>query len=261
MFEPPPYTLPNLTTRWLGQPLFFTREVDSTNRLLREMAREGATSGTVILTEYQHLGRGRQGRGWNAPPGSSLLLSILLPPPTSSERYPLLPLVLAVAVARTLENHLALEPAIKWPNDVLLGQRKCCGILVESDWTGNVPTSVVAGIGLNVNQEVDAFETLPEATSLRLVRGTGVERGPLLAELLNETERTYDTFQKGWEPHEAWRKRATLLGQPILVQPAQGAPWRATALDLSPDGRLLVQREDGQQEQVLAADVSIRFEP
>lgn len=259
MFEPLPFNF-TLTTQWLGQPLFFVREVDSTNRLLREMAREGAAAGTVVMTDHQIGGRGRRGRSWTTPPGSSLLSSTLLRPLVWTARHTLLPIVTAVAIARTLETHLGLQPEIKWPNDILLSGRKCCGILIESEWQHNKPT-IIVGIGLNVNQTEEDFVDLPTATSLSLPQGKGmmIERGALLAVLLKQLERAYDEFEVGWPPHNAWRKRATWLGQMIIVYPAEAEAWSGIARDLASDGALLVERADGKCVRLSAGDVSVRF--
>jgi BirA family biotin operon repressor/biotin-[acetyl-CoA-carboxylase] ligase len=257
MFEPLPFDLP-LTTQRLGRALFFAREVDSTNRVLAGMVDERTPEGTLVLADFQEAGRGRRARAWAAPPGSSLLLSVLLRPSPLSGRYGLLPIVVGVAVARALESHLGLRPAIKWPNDLLLDGRKCCGILIESATSEGGGTTTIVGIGLNVNQEEAAFTELPDATSLRLALGREIERGPLLAALLTELERAYDAFLDGWEPHDAWRRRSPFLGQPIMVHPADGEAWPATALDLAPDGSLIVQDADGQEERLQAADVSVR---
>lgn len=256
MYDPLPVALP-LPTAWLGHPLVFLRSVDSTNRLLAKWGDDGAAEGFVLVADFQQAGRGRRGRDWVADPGSSLLFSLLLRPTMQPDRLGLLPLVVGVAVARALEKHLGLRPALKWPNDLLLDGQKCAGSLIEM-----APSEgghrVVVGTGLNVNQEPATLASLPEATSLRLALGHEVPRGPLLAALLGELERAYDDFRAGWQPHESWHRRATLLGQPITVHPAQGTPWPATAVALAEDGSLLVQDEQGERHALRAADVSVR---
>lgn len=258
MFQALPFDI-HPSTRWVGKPLLYLPEVDSTNRLLRERASEGvAAEGTVILTEHQRAGRGRQGRQWNDVPGTSLLFSLLLTPPALTAQDALLPLVTAVAGARALERHLGLAPEIKWPNDLRLDGRKVAGILLESEMAGPGRPLIVVGMGLNVNQEAAALAGLPEATSLRLHQGSPVERGPLLATLLEELERAYDAFRGGWQPHAAWRRRAGWLGGAIVVHPSSGEPWEARAVELNPDGSLQVRRVDGTRMDLHAGDVSVR---
>jgi BirA family biotin operon repressor/biotin-[acetyl-CoA-carboxylase] ligase len=115
----------------------------------------------------------------------------------------------------------------------------------------------IVGMGLNVNQGAEAFEGLPEATSLRVAGGTTIERGPLLAALLGEFERAYNEFLGGWQPQEAWRRRSAMLGQSVLVKEAERT-WPATALDLAEDGGLLVESSEGRRVHLHAADVSVR---
>lgn len=258
-FDALPFDLKPMT-RWMGHPLFFMREIDSTNRLLRQLAHQGSPEGTVLLTDYQLAGRGRRGRDWTAPPATSLLSSHLLRFSQSTLSLSLLPLLVSVAVARTLENHLALAPVIKWPNDILLDGRKCCGILIESEWE-NGQLTIMVGIGLNVNQEEETFQSLPYATSLKCVTGQKIARGPLFAALLHELEKAYDHFRAGWLPHDAWRQRAPwLVGQPITIYPSQPPSYRATALDLAHDGALLIQHPNGNQVRLHAGEVSVRPE-
>jgi BirA family biotin operon repressor/biotin-[acetyl-CoA-carboxylase] ligase len=257
MFDPLPFALA-LTTQWLGHPLYYVRETDSTNRLLRDVALAGTPAGTVIVTDYQTAGRGRRGRAWQVPPGSALLFSALLPafPP---ERLTLLPIVTAVAVARALERHLALNAFIKWPNDLLLDGRKCGGILVESEWDTTHAPTVVVGIGLNLNQLPADFAELPNATSMYAHTGTPVERAAFLAVLLAELEQGYTALKAGWMPHAEWSRRAGVPGQPLWVHPADGESWAATAVALGASGELIVQDTQGHQIALYAGDVSVRY--
>jgi BirA family biotin operon repressor/biotin-[acetyl-CoA-carboxylase] ligase len=257
MFDPLPFDL-HLNTRWLGHPLYFVAETDSTNRLLRNLAPGGTTPGTVLFTDYQSAGRGRQGRHWNAPPGSGLLFSILLPSfPT--ETMTLLPIVTAVAVARAYERHLGVSPFIKWPNDLLVDGRKCGGILVEGEWSPGGTLHLVVGIGLNINQSEEDLAALPSATSLRAIVGRAIPRAPLFAVLLEELERAYDAFADGWAPHAEWSRRAGVPGQPLWVHTVEETPWSATAIALGAGGELVVNDSEGHSITLHAGDVSVRY--
>lgn len=257
MFDPLPFDL-NLNTRWLGYPLYFVAETDSTNRLLRNLAPGGTTPGTVLWTDYQSAGRGRQGRQWNAPPGSGLLFSLLLPS-FPADQITLLPIVTAVAVARAYERHLHVSPFIKWPNDLLLDGRKTGGILVEGEWNTKKASHLVVGIGLNINQSASDFEGLPSATSLRAVLGRDVPRAALFAVVLEELERAYDAFADGWAPHAEWSRRAGVPGQPLWVHTVEETPWSATAVALGAGGELVVNDSDGHSITLHAGDVSVRY--
>jgi BirA family transcriptional regulator, biotin operon repressor / biotin---[acetyl-CoA-carboxylase] ligase len=171
-----------------GRPYLYEDACESTQRLLAGDLGEGA----VAVCDVQTAGRGRLGRGWEAPAGSSLLCSVLLKLP--KERKPTeLSLVAGVAVAETVEHALGLAVQIKWPNDVMVNRRKVAGILAEA--TGE---TAILGIGLNVNQSRDELPsaTRVEATSLYLADGVRRPRAPILADLLGELEHAYDRWRE-----------------------------------------------------------------
>lgn len=162
----------------------------STQRLLEEDDAEGA----VAVAEEQSEGRGRLGRSWHAPARTSVLCSVLLRPTVDSARLPELSLIAGGAVAEAIAEVTGIEPAIKFPNDVLIGGRKVAGILAEA---GN--GRVVLGIGVNVNQAEEQLpaETPHPPTSLRLETGKTIDRAQLLAEILAQLERAYDAWIRG----------------------------------------------------------------
>lgn len=170
-----------------GHVYRYAEITDSTQRMLAEDEAEGA----VAVAEVQTEGRGRLGRAWEAPTGTSVLVSVLLLPAVEAPRLPELSLVAGGAVAQAIAEVTGLEPAIKFPNDVLVGGRKVAGILAESS-----AGRVVLGIGVNVNQ---ALEQLPtdakiEPTSLRLELGAPVSRARLVTVILLQLERGYDAW-------------------------------------------------------------------
>ena len=162
----------------------------STQRMLGEDSAEGA----VAVTEEQTEGRGRLGRRWEAAPGTSILVSVLLVPPVEPPRLPELSLVAGGAVAQAIAEITGIEPAIKFPNDLLIGMRKVAGILAESS-----EGRVVLGVGVNVNQTAQQLpaDTLIPPTSLRVVLGEPVDRARLLAAILLHLEREYDAWTTG----------------------------------------------------------------
>ena len=170
-----------------GQVYRYAEQSPSTQRLLKEDDVEGS----VAVAEEQTEGRGRLGRSWHAPPRSSVLMSVLLRPAVTSERLPELSLVAGGAVAQAIADVTGLEPTIKFPNDVLLGDRKVAGILAEAS-----DGRVVLGVGVNANQ---TEEELPEQTqhpptSLRIELDAPVNRARLLAAILLQLERAYDAW-------------------------------------------------------------------
>jgi len=173
-----------------GKVYRYAEVTPSTQRMLAEDSAEGA----VAVAEEQTEGRGRLGRRWEAAAGSSILVSVLLVPSVEPPRLPELSLVAGGAVAQAIAELTGIEPAIKFPNDLLIGMRKVAGILAESS-----EGRVVLGIGVNVNQTAQELpaETLTPPTSLRVVLGEPVDRARLLAAILLHLERDYDAWTTG----------------------------------------------------------------
>jgi BirA family transcriptional regulator, biotin operon repressor / biotin---[acetyl-CoA-carboxylase] ligase len=177
---------PLLTGRF-GHVYRYEEHCPSTQRLLQSDDPEG----TVAVAEEQSEGRGRLGRSWHAPTGTSVLVSVLLRPTVDPPRLPELSLIAGGAVAEAIAETTGLDPAIKFPNDVLLGGRKVAGILAEAG-----DGRVVLGIGVNVNQTAEELplDMETEPTSLRLELGERVDRATLLAAILLRVELAYDAW-------------------------------------------------------------------
>jgi BirA family transcriptional regulator, biotin operon repressor / biotin---[acetyl-CoA-carboxylase] ligase len=173
-----------------GHVYRYAETTDSTQRMLAEDESEGA----IAVAEVQTEGRGRLGRVWDAPAGTSVLVSVLLLPAVEAPRLPELSLVAGGAVAQAIAEVTGLEPAIKFPNDILVQGRKVAGILAESS-----EGRVVLGIGVNVNQTLEQLpaDTKTEPTSLRLELSGPVNRARLLAAILLQLERAYDDWVTG----------------------------------------------------------------
>ena len=211
-----------------GEPYLYEPECESTQLLLLG---SGMPEGAVAVTDRQTGGRGRLGRRWEAPAGSSLLVSVLLHPPPERAR-PELSLVAALAAAETVESATSLSAQVKWPNDVMLNRRKVAGILSElSEGT------VVVGIGMNVNQRREELpaDTPTEAGSLVRDAGEGPQRAALLGSLLDRLERDYGTWLDAGVSalYSEIGARDFLRGRRITID---GEP--ATALQIVRDGRL-----------------------
>jgi BirA family biotin operon repressor/biotin-[acetyl-CoA-carboxylase] ligase len=226
-----------------GRPYLFEESCESTQRLLEP----GLPEGAVAVCDVQTSGRGRLGRGWEAPPGTAVLCSTLLRPPAGRKPAEL-SLVGGLAAAEAVERATDLAAQIKWPNDVMVNRRKVAGLLAEA-----AEGTVVLGIGLNVNQ---AREELPAETaiapaSLRTVDGVVRDRARVLADLLAALERNYDLWRDGGLDalYDGLGARDFLRGRRVVVDGREGY---GVAIDRS--GRLEV-KLDGERRLIESGEV------
>jgi BirA family biotin operon repressor/biotin-[acetyl-CoA-carboxylase] ligase len=236
-------------------------EVDSTQRVARALARAGAAEGTVVIAERQTAGRGRLGRDWHSPAGLNLYCSIVLRPALALSAVPQVALVAGVAVAAAVEEETAIRPAIKWPNDVLLGGRKVAGILVEMDAEVERVHHVIAGIGVNLNASPTAFPRAlrARATSLLIATGRPVDRAAFTGRLLAALEARYGRFSTvGFASVRAeWESYSCLTGTDVRVA-GPGGEIGGRVLGLAPDGALRLRRPGGREVRVVAGEVTVR---
>lgn len=223
----------------------------STNALAAEAADAGAAEITVLGADHQTAGRGRRGRVWEAPPGTSLLVSMVLRPPGAASG--LLPLLAGLALAETVARHLpTAEVALKWPNDLLVGGRKAAGILAELRPDG----AVVIGTGVDVDWRGAARPAgAPGAVSLAEVAGADVDRWRVLAGYLGVFGRRYGEWRTRPTAFLAdYRTRCATLGRRVRVELAVGAV-EGTAIDVADGGLLEVRADDGTLHRLSAGDV------
>jgi BirA family biotin operon repressor/biotin-[acetyl-CoA-carboxylase] ligase len=230
--------------------------VVSTNDVIRERARAGAPEGTAVVAEAQSAGRGREGRSWSSPPGN-LFLSVLLRPALPPEALPALPLLAGVALAEAAAGY-GVAARLKWPNDVLVGERKLGGILVEASSSGSGLEFVVAGVGLNL--VVDPLELPDElrssVTSIRAETGAKIEPFAAARAVLTRLRVWYDRLSRdGASPVlAAWRSAAVpWWGERVEVQSA-GTRVEGVARDIDASGALLLETDDGATLRVLSGD-------
>ena len=249
-----------LETAHIGRRIICYDAVDSTNLVLKELAREGAADGTVVVADTQGTGRGRMERAFFSPPGKGIWVSILLRPTFLPQDAPKCTLMAAVAVARAMEK-FGLRAGIKWPNDIMHEGRKLVGILTEMSAEMDRVNYVVIGIGINVNIAAEDFpeELRPIATSLMQMKGAPLPRVAFLQELLRALDTLYAEVQRaGFAPVlAAWKEYAVTLGQTVRVIAPAGEEFEGVAADIDAEGALLIDTPAGQR-RVLAGDVSIR---
>ncbi len=246
----------------------------STNADALELARQGEPEGIVLVADHQGAGRGRHGRTWTAPPGASLLATVLLRPPatvlgaTTS--------AMAVAAAEAVEAVAGFAPRLKWPNDLVWPgdgsspDRKLAGILAEAEWPtgasiadgwrppGRGERAVVAvGIGLNVDWPSELPQELTDvAVAVNHVTGTSVDREELLVALLGRLDHHYSQLLAGTgsSVSDAWRRRSATLGRRVRVDLGTD-DVEGTAVDVTDDGHLVVETADGERRTLAVGDV------
>ncbi len=249
-----------LKTKTMGQSIYFYEETDTTNNRARELALEGAPEGTLVVAEKQTAGRGRRGKVWESPLGTGIWMSLVLRPQIMPAEASVLTLLCGLATAEAIEAETGLSAGIKWPNDILINGKKAIGILTEMDCEMSEVHFVIPGIGINVNTASFPPEIADIATSLYLECGKTVSRRRLVHKVLERLEEHYETFLRTGSftaMLEDYRKHCITLGKEVHVLGRE--PFFAEALDITPEGELLVRRADnGKEEVVFSGEVSIR---
>ena len=221
----------------------------STNTELARIASEGAAEGVAILADEQTAGRGRLQRAWSSPKGAGLYFSILLRPAIPIDQWPLITFMAALAVGDALQEATGLRTDIKWPNDLLSGERKICGILAEAIETP-VGRAVIVGIGINLMPS--AF---PAATSVWEATGVKPDREAILAALLSALTRWYSLLGEREKIVAAWTSRSSYATGKVVQVSNGDEQWQGTTCGLEPDGALRLQMVNGEIKIIRAGDI------
>lgn len=241
----------------IGHSIIHYLRTDSTNATALDLARQGAGHGTVVLAEEQTAGRGRLGRTWYSEKSSGIYASVILRPPFSPSAAPILTLLAGVAVARALGKTTGLGVDIRWPNDILVNEKKVCGILTEMNAELGRLHAVVLGIGINVNHTAMPDDLKPIATSLRIESGRAWSRVQMVIALLRELEKHYRLLleQGSGAIAERWAAASTYAnGKRIRLVRAEGESL-ATTTGLDASGALRVRYDDGREETLVAGEI------
>ena len=245
-------------TKWTGKTVHFAREIDSTNLWIKRLAKEGAPEGTLALAEFQSAGRGRLGRSWEVPEGTSVMMSILLRPKFEPQYAPTLTLVMGMAVAKAVKN-LGFDVSIKWPNDVVVSHKKICGILTEMGVRDGKIDYAVIGVGINVNIKEFPEEMADKATSLYLESGREFDRNQIPGLVMEAFEEYYEKFAATCDLSGLKEEYESILAnynQPVRVLAKE--PYEGVARGITDGGELLVEKTDGTIVAVSAGEVSVR---
>lgn len=226
----------------------------STNAVVADRARAGAADGLVVVTDHQTVGRGRLDRVWETPAGTALTFSALLRPEIPAERWPWLPLLTGVAVAAGLRR-VGVDAGLKWPNDVLVGDHKLAGILVERvEPAAGLPVGPAAVLGVGINVGMTAEELPVETATSLAVEGHRVEREELLAAILASLGEARGLLGSAAGLRAAYLDRCVTIGQRVRAELPGGGRLVGDAVGIDDVGRLVVRAEAGEQA-VAAGDV------
>ena len=246
-------------TKWAGKTVHFAREIDSTNLWIKRLAKEGAPEGTLALAEFQSAGRGRLGRSWEVPEGTSVMMSILLRPKFEPQYAPMLTLVMGMAVAKAVKK-LGFDASIKWPNDVVVSHKKICGILTEMGVRDGKIDYAVIGVGINVNLKEFPEEMQDKATSLLLEGGHEYDRNQIIALVMKYFEINYEKFIQTCDfTHllDDYHRILANLDQPVRVIDGDRS-FEGICRGIDEKGELLVEKQDKEVVKVSAGEVSVR---
>ncbi len=238
----------------------YAPEVDSTNTWAKREAENGAPEGTVLVADMQTAGKGRRGRSWSSPSGHSIYMSLILRPDIMPDRASMLTLVAGLSAAQAIRGLTGLETWIKWPNDLVISDKKICGILTEMSLQMECINYVVVGIGINVNMTEFPEEIANKATSLCLEKGQTVRRAEVIAEVLSHFEKNYYRFLKTGDLSglaDDYNKVLVNRNREIRVM-EPGNEYMGTTGGINEKGELMVTKEDGTEVAVYAGEVSVR---
>ncbi|MFQ5579803.1 MAG: biotin--[acetyl-CoA-carboxylase] ligase [Nitrospiria bacterium] len=245
--------------REMIREVLFVERVESTNRVALEMASDGMPGGLLILSDSQRKGKGRLDRQWFSPAGANLYFSMLLRPYLPVREFPLFSMAASLALRDGIQRVAGIISEIKWPNDILIEEKKLAGILLESKTSGGETTPLVIGIGVNVNVDPEGFpRTLKKtATSLKAVLGHAVDRTDLLNVILEALSEQISLLHEGKKDLLIQRiqKECATLGKKVRVNTIR-QEFEGLAEEIDGDGALLIRMGDGRLRRILIGDIT-----
>ncbi len=240
-----------------GWTVYHYDSVDSTQRVAADLVTTGAMDRTAVVAKRQTAGYGRKGDAWRDLPGSSLLVTLIVRP---EDAVPIahLAMVAALAVVDAIADVGAVRAWIKWPNDLLLNERKVAGILGDATWRGDRLIAVRLGIGLNIGGTREAFvrQSLPDATSINAETGRVVDQDMLLASLLDHFTARHDRRARGdiAQTVDRWRQSLVTIGRPVVVLLHDDRIIHGIAEGATGNGNLIVVGDDGIRHEIVSAE-------
>ena len=248
-----------LCTKWLGKDTVFFSTCDSTNTRLQELANAGAKEGTVVISEEQTAGQGRNGRNWNSPKGEGIFLSMLLRPEFKPRYASMITLVTALAVCSALGKNGVERIFIKWPNHIVESGKKLCGILTKMSTDAEAIQYIIVGLGINVNQKNFHPEIAKIATSLYIETKEEKSQVNIIADFLSAFETYYEQFRITKDLSllkEEYNQKLVHRNSMVRII-EEGREKTVKALEINEKGELLVE-EQGQIRTIIAGEISVR---
>lgn len=245
----------NLGAKVIGREIISYKKIDSTNDSAYGLAEKGMKEGTVIIAEEQAHGKGRHGRKWMSPSGCGIYMSVILRPNMAPNEIPRITLLAAVCIAKSIREFTGLGAMIKWPNDILVNDKKVCGILTEMKAEQDRVNFIIVGMGINVNTDKKHLPKGSSSIKEELGRGS-ISRVELAKKVLENFEKEYNVLHKeGFKPIiDQWKSLSVMIGSRVKVSLANRS-FEGQAYDIDPDGALVVRLESGVMERVSSGDV------
>lgn len=247
-----------LDTKWIGTNIVHKEVTTSTQLIAHELAQAGEAPGTIVIADEQTAGRGRLNRAWHSTKEKGIWLSIILRPNLLPYLAPQLTLLTATVLAEVIKEYTSIKPQIKWPNDILINNKKVAGILTEMQAEQDTIQYVIIGIGINVNQ---TKEDLPKdmqykATSLKLETNKQINLTDFTQKILRKYEEIYTNYLNKGFPYikEKWETYGFKIGQQIRMKTTKDT-WKTTFSGIAEDGALLAKNKEGKTEKIYSAEI------
>ena len=251
----------DLNTKYIGKNLYIFKEVNSTNTVAKFLAMNNVENGTVVISEKQTAAKGRSGKPWESPLGG-VWLSIILNPNVDYSKLPLITLATGVAVAKTIERTGIKNTEIKWPNDVMIHDKKVSGILTEAVSKFNTIENIIIGVGIDANIDIDDFpdELQNGTTTIKDELGRKENENVLIRIFLEEFEKINEEINNnGFEKIlKEWRKHSYSIGKIVEVREPFNKYYDGYVVGISKDGALIVEKIDGTLEKVISGECIIK---
>ena len=250
-----------LKTILFGQEIYYFKETESTNKVAKKLANEGAEEGSIVIAEMQTGGRGRLNRKWVSPSNKNILMSVILRPMIRPAQAFSLTMLTSLAIVRAIKLQTGIKAKIKWPNDIYIGIRKTGGILTEFNAEHDRINFAIIGIGLNVNFNPDNYPEIKNiSTSLSKELCEEISRIKLLQLILQEIEKGYNIIKEGdfARIHAEWNSCSLITGKRVKII-SFNAVEEGVAEYVDADGCLIIKDDSGNKKKILCGDVSLRL--